>query len=134
MSDGASNPPVRRDWSELAALIDVLLEAEPAQREARIAELSGGDPDRRAQLQALLEECEREPALFDSFASERFATLLADDVTDFPDALAHRYEVREKLGQGGMATVYLARDLKHGRDVAVKLVHSVVGARSFTIR
>src|SRR6185503_12559994 len=34
-------------------------------------------------------------------------------------ALAGRYEVVRELGKGGMATVYLARDLKHEREVAI---------------
>ena len=38
------------------------------------------------------------------------------------EALAHRYRIERELGQGGMATVYLARDLKHDRDVAIKVL------------
>jgi serine/threonine protein kinase len=37
-------------------------------------------------------------------------------------ALAGQYEVERELGRGGMATVYLARDLKHHRPVAIKVV------------
>jgi serine/threonine-protein kinase len=37
-------------------------------------------------------------------------------------ALAGRYRVERELGAGGMATVYLARDLKHDRDVAIKVL------------
>jgi serine/threonine protein kinase len=33
-------------------------------------------------------------------------------------ALQDRYTIERELGQGGMATVYLARDLKHDRQVA----------------
>jgi serine/threonine-protein kinase len=43
-------------------------------------------------------------------------------------ALAGRYEVERELGQGGMATVYLARDLKHHRQVAIKVVRPDVAA------
>jgi len=38
-------------------------------------------------------------------------------------ALGDRYRLEGELGQGGMATVYLAHDLKHGRKVAVKVFH-----------
>ena len=36
-------------------------------------------------------------------------------------ALADRYELQQEIGQGGMATVYLAQDVKHHRQVAVKV-------------
>ena len=39
------------------------------------------------------------------------------------DALRDRYAVERELGRGGMATVYLARDLKHDRFVALKVLH-----------
>ena len=46
-----------------------------------------------------------------------------------------RYEVQQKLGEGGMATVYLAKDLKHNRNVALKVMKPelavVVGAERF---
>ncbi len=40
-------------------------------------------------------------------------------------ALADRYQIERELGAGGMATVYLADDVRHDRKVAVK----VLGAR-----
>ena len=42
-------------------------------------------------------------------------------------ALAGRYEVERELGQGGMAVVYLARDVKHDRYVAVKVLRPELG-------
>jgi len=38
-------------------------------------------------------------------------------------ALSDRYALERELGRGGMATVYLAEDKKHGRKVAIKLLH-----------
>jgi serine/threonine-protein kinase len=50
-------------------------------------------------------------------------------------ALGRGYRVERELGQGGMATVYLAQDLKHDRKVAVKVLRSelaaVIGAERF---
>lgn len=50
-------------------------------------------------------------------------------------ALADRYQIERAIGSGGMATVYLARDLKHDRDVALKVlkpeVASSVGSERF---
>ena len=43
-------------------------------------------------------------------------------------ALADRYRIKRELGAGGMATVYLAEDLKHGRDVAIKVLRPELGA------
>ena len=50
-------------------------------------------------------------------------------------ALAGRYEAQRELGSGGMATVYLAHDLKHDRNVAIKVLRpelsAVIGAERF---
>jgi len=43
-------------------------------------------------------------------------------------ALADRYRLERELGQGGMATVYLAEDLKHHRKVAIKVLRSELAA------
>jgi len=50
-------------------------------------------------------------------------------------ALADRYRIERELGQGGMATVYLANDLRHDRPVALKVLRAelaaVIGADRF---
>ena len=43
-------------------------------------------------------------------------------------ALAERYVVQRELGRGGMATVFLADDLKHHRPVALKVLHAELAA------
>src|SRR3954464_11322091 len=53
-------------------------------------------------------------------------------LTDLPDrltsALADRYTLERELGRGGMATVYLAQDVKHDRKVAMKVLHPELAA------
>jgi len=57
------------------------------------------------------------------------------DTTRLTAALAGRYRIERELGQGGMATVYLAEDLKHQRQVAIKVLRpelaAVLGAERF---
>jgi len=53
-------------------------------------------------------------------------------VSDLSDrlaaALADRYAIERELGRGGMATVYLAQDLRHDRPVALKVLHPELAA------
>ena len=47
---------------------------------------------------------------------------MTDHFDRLKSALSSRYAIERELGSGGMATVYLARDLKHSRQVAVKVL------------
>ena len=49
--------------------------------------------------------------------TERLSSLLGD-----------RYRIEKQVGEGGMATVYLARDIKHNRRVALKVLRPELGA------
>src|SRR5213594_3862612 len=53
---------------------------------------------------------------------------MADLLARLQAALAERYTIERELGRGGMATVYLARDLKHGRLVAIKVLRPEIAA------
>ena len=48
---------------------------------------------------------------------------MAELLSRLQAALAGRYTIERELGRGGMATVYLAQDLKHDRAVAIKVLH-----------
>ncbi len=60
---------------------------------------------------------------------------MPDIVDRLRTALADRYAIQDELGAGGMATVYLAEDLKHHRKVAVKVLRpelaAILGAERF---
>ena len=62
---------------------------------------------------------------------------MTDPLARLAAALADRYRIERELGQGGMATVYLAEDLKHDRKVALKVLKpelaAVIGAERFVV-
>ena len=53
---------------------------------------------------------------------------MPDPVTQLNEALEGRYTIGRELGEGGMATVYLADDLKHERKVALKVLKPELAA------
>jgi len=119
------------------ALVDAALEL-PVSARGAFLERAGGDTAVRADAARWLAACERAESAGDFLAqpaAERAAALFpveppsgtspdgeAATLATLRHALGGAYEVERELGRGGMATVYLARDLRHRRRVAVKVV------------
>ena len=53
---------------------------------------------------------------------------MTDQLERLKAALSDRYVIERELGAGGMATVYLAEDLKHHRKVAIKVLRPELAA------
>jgi serine/threonine protein kinase/Tfp pilus assembly protein PilF len=124
-----SGPLLPSDWDHLAPLVDQLLDAPRDQRPNLLDRLAAGDPARRAALERLVAECERELPLLDRPAVERFDQLAGNEpAPPLPDVLGGRYRIEREVGCGGMARVYLAQDLKHARQVAIKVIRPELAA------
>ena len=117
-------------WPAVRAAVEALLVQPPEARPELLDRLCGDDAELCAKVLAQVEACES-AAGADGFLDEpaaRFAApLLADSGAEDLEAalraaLAGRYELEREVGRGGMATVYLARDLKHDRSVALKVL------------
>jgi len=117
------------NWAELAPLIDLVLDQPLDRRDAILDQLSEGDPVTREELKNLVADCERETPLLNRPAVEGFAGLFSEaEEPSLTGVLGGRYRIEREAGRGGMARVFLARDIKHDRDVAVKVIRHDVAA------
>ena len=120
-------------WQEVEVSFDELVELDAIERARRLASLAITDPELHRALESLLEA----DAEADAHLAPIDAVLLTGSArrTRLLNALADRYRIEREIGAGGMATVYLARDLKHDRDVAVKVLRpelaAVLGTKRF---
>jgi serine/threonine-protein kinase len=110
-------------------MVDRLLDASSSERPALLNELAGDNAARRAELERLVAECERELLVLERPAIERFPQLLQEHAgPPLADVLGGRYRIERELGRGGMARVYLAHDAQESRLVAVKVIRHEIGS------
>ena len=129
LSSEGANARLSHDWAALAPLLDQLLDASREQRAAVLDVLSAGDPERRSELERLAAECDADAPLLNRPAPEVFDGLVEMHAEmDMPSVVSGRYRMGRVVGRGGMAVVYVARDEKHDRDVAIKVVRSELAA------
>ena len=116
----------RERWNELEPLLDAALELEPTVRPAFLDEVCRDDAALRAELGALVVACEMGDTILSDPAAVAYAPLLAESTPEMPTLIGGRYQIVREIGRGGMGTVYLADDQKHGRQVAVKALHAEI--------
>jgi TolB-like protein len=116
----------RERWSVLEPLLDAALELAPPLRAEFLDDACLGDTTLRAEVGQLLAACELADTILGDPAAVTYGPLLAETTPVLPMVLGDRYHIVREIGRGGMATVYLADDTKHGRRVAVKALHAEV--------
>ena len=135
--DGPSLPMTPERWRAVDAVLKAALSCERAQRDAFVADACGDDEALRREVESLLAAHDRADDFLERPAAELVAPPGASSplVERLSKALAGQYQVEREIGHGGTATVHLARDLRHGRRVAIKVLREelavAIGADRF---
>src|SRR5882672_7570895 len=99
------------------------LEREPAGRATFISEACAGDDELRREVESLLAAHEDAPEFIDEPVVRAAVRLLADEhAGSMTGRQISHYQIISLLGAGGMGEVHLAKDMKLGRQVAIKLL------------
>jgi tRNA A-37 threonylcarbamoyl transferase component Bud32/tetratricopeptide (TPR) repeat protein/TolB-like protein len=118
-------------WPDLERLLDQALDSSPGERVALVELTRSKNPDLAAALERLLDADSAAAGFLTDPAAVYAAPLLAWAISSDPvqaGAVLGHYEIVRRLGQGATATVYLARDGKHHRNVAVKVLRPELAA------
>ncbi|MDQ2669549.1 MAG: serine/threonine protein kinase, partial [Gemmatimonadota bacterium] len=108
--------------TRLFEVFEAALDLSPDERGPWLTHECAGDAALRREVDAMLDAHERaglldRPITPPGALLERLRTVLAD-----------RYEIERELGRGGMATVFVAREQKHGRTVVLKVLNPEIAA------
>ena len=127
-------------WRIVDAILQAALACAPEQRDAFVRDACGDDDALRREVISLLAANDQMTGDFlERPAAEEFGSPAAskpnEQIGALAEAHAGRYVMEREIARGGMSTVYLARDVRHDRRVAIKVmrdeVAAVVGAERF---
>src|SRR5690606_36129258 len=108
-------------WEKIKEIVDAALRLESDRRPAFLDEACGGNVSLRGEVDSLLSSFGKLDGFMERPPGDDLLRQGSGSLTLTAGQAIGRYTVVSKIGEGGMGAVYLARDDKLGRNVAIKL-------------
>jgi serine/threonine protein kinase len=111
-------------YREIKEIVGAVIDCEPAQREAMLAEACRDDQPLRVQVDKLLKRERPAVDFMEESPFDGFPSLHDEEGPSLTDRLIGPYRILKEIGRGGMGAVYLAvrEDLQYQRNVAIKFM------------
>src|SRR5437868_5478508 len=111
-------------WQKIKGLFDAAVELDAKKRAKFLAKACACDDELRAEIEKMIDSSEGSESFLESPAAAAVADLILDsDAKLSPGQTIAHYEIEKQIGVGGMGEVYLAKDKRLDRSVAVKVLN-----------
>ena len=112
-------------WHRVKDVFQSALQLAPDERSVYLAGACGDDKELRQEVESLIASHEKSGEFIDSPAYSVAAEMIVDDKADLkPGETIGAYRIVSFIGRGGMGEIYLARDSRLGRKIALKFLPS----------
>ncbi len=112
------------NWQKVREIFDVALQKEHQERQTYLLEVCGEDKNLLAEVESFFSTFDKLDGFMETPAVAGFADVIEPETKKLePGKCFGHYEIIEQIGAGGMGEVYLARDKKLDRKVAVKILN-----------